>query len=134
VEGDWRLPVNQERQPSVRLTAWLAWSWCGLVLALLAATLVVLLVGRPPASSAGEAWQRQAADLLSLVGAPLLGGLIAARRPDNRYGWLWLAFGSSLAVTAFAAVYSADRSQQGRAGGALPLPVSGPSEPVVGPV
>jgi hypothetical protein len=85
----------------------LAWSWCGLVLALLMATLVALLVGRPPASSAGEAWQRQAADLLSVVGAPLLGGLIAARRPDNRYGWLWLAFGSSLTVTAVAAVYSA---------------------------
>jgi hypothetical protein len=41
------------------------------------------------------------------VGAPLLGGLIAARRPDNRYGWLWLAFGSSVAVTSFAAAYSA---------------------------
>jgi hypothetical protein len=94
-------------QPSARLTAWLAWSWCGLVLALLAATLVVLLASRPPASLAGEAWQRQAADLLSTVGAPLLGGLIAARRPDNRYGWLWLAFGSSVAVTSFAAAYSA---------------------------
>jgi hypothetical protein len=78
-----------------------------LALALLAGTLLVLLAGRPPASSAGDAWQRQAADLLSLVGAPLLGGLIAARRPDNRYGWLWLAFGLGLAVTAFASAYSA---------------------------
>jgi hypothetical protein len=94
-------------QRSVRSTAWVAWSWCGLTLALLAATLLVLLVGRPPASSAGSAWQRQAADLLSGVGAPLLGGLIAARRPDNRYGWLWLAFGSCLAVTAFSSAYSA---------------------------
>jgi hypothetical protein len=92
---------------SGRVTAWVAWSWCGLTLALLAATLLVLLAGRPPASSAGDAWQRQAADLLSLVGAPLLGGLIAARRPDNRYGWLWLGFGFALAVTAFASAYAA---------------------------
>jgi hypothetical protein len=83
-----------------------AWSWCGLTLALLAATLLVLLAGRPPASAGGNAWQRQAADLVSLVGAPLLGGLIAARRPDNRYGWLWLAFGLGLAVTAFASAYA----------------------------
>src|SRR4029450_13409847 len=45
--------------------------------------------------------------LVSFVGAPLLGGLIAARRPDNRYGWLWLAFGLGLAVTAFASAYAA---------------------------
>jgi hypothetical protein len=98
---------TRDGQASAHVTAWVAWSWCGLVLALLIVTLLVLLVRRPPASSAGEAWQRQAADLLSVLGAPLLGGLIAARRPDNRYGWLWLAFGSSLTVTAVAAVYSA---------------------------
>ena len=94
-------------QVSARVATWVAWSWCGLTLALLAATLLVLLAGRPPVSAAGNAWQRQAADLVSLVGAPLLGGLIAARRPDNRYGWLWLAFGLGLAVTAFASAYAA---------------------------
>jgi hypothetical protein len=85
----------------------LAWPLCGLGLALLVATLLVLLVGRPPARPGGEAWQRQAADLLGRAGAPLLGGLIAARRPDNPYGWLWLAFGLSLAVAAFADAYAA---------------------------
>jgi hypothetical protein len=44
-----------------------------LVLALLAATLLVVLAGRPPVSSAGDSWQRQAADLLGMFGAPLLG-------------------------------------------------------------
>jgi hypothetical protein len=98
---------TRDGQVSARVATWVAWSWCGLTLALLAATVLVLLAGRPPASAAGNAWQRQAADLVSLVGAPLLGGLIAARRPDNRYGWLWLAFGLGLAVTAFASAYAA---------------------------
>jgi hypothetical protein len=51
----------------------LAWSLCGLALALLAATLLVLLAGRPPASSAGDSWQRQATDLLGRFGTPLQG-------------------------------------------------------------
>jgi hypothetical protein len=73
----------------------LARGLCLLTLALLAGALL-LLVGRPPASAAGDAWQGQAADLLGAVGAALLGGFIAARRPDNRYGWLWLAIGLAL--------------------------------------
>jgi hypothetical protein len=99
--------VMAAQPTAARAPARLAWSLCALELALVAATLLVLLAGRPRVSSAGDAWQRQAADLLSLVGAPLLGGLIAARRPDNRYGWLWLAFGLGLAVTAFASAYAA---------------------------
>ena len=85
----------------------LAWSLCGLGLALLVATLLVLLADRPPVRPGGDPWGRQVADLLGLAGAPLLGGLIAARRPDNPYGWLWLAFGLSLAVSAFADAYAA---------------------------
>jgi hypothetical protein len=94
----------------------LAWLLCGLALALLAAALLVLLIGRPPATSATDPWQRQAADLLSLIGAPLLGGLIAARRPDNRYGWLWLAVGLAMAVGAFTAAYGAVALASGPAG------------------
>ena len=94
------------QRTATRASARLAWSLCGLALALLVATLLVLLVGRPQETSASDAWQRQAADLLSMVGAPLLGGFIAARRPDNRYGWLWLAVGLSFAVVAFAGAYS----------------------------
>jgi hypothetical protein len=92
---------------AARASARLAWSLCGLALALLAATLLVLLAGRPSLTPAADPWQRQAADLLTFVGPPLLGGLIAARRPDNRYGWLWLAVGLVLAVQAFAMAYAA---------------------------
>jgi hypothetical protein len=91
---------------SARASARLAWSLCGLALALLAATLLVLLAGRPPATAIADQWQRQAADLLTFVGPPLLGGLIAARRPDNRYGWLWLAVGLVMAVQAFVMAYA----------------------------
>lgn len=74
---------TRDGQVSARVATWVAWSWCGLTLALLAATVLVLLAGRPPASAAGNAWQRQAADLVSLVGAPLLGGLIARDGPTT---------------------------------------------------
>jgi MFS family permease len=101
---------------SARTTARLAWSLCGLALALLAATLLVLLAGRPPLTPAADQWQRQAADLLTFVGPPLLGGLIAARRPDNRYGWLWLAVGLVLAVQAFVMAYASVAQAAGPAG------------------
>jgi hypothetical protein len=103
-------------QRSTRTTAKLAWLLCGLALALLAAALLVLLIGRPPATALTDPWQRQAADLLSLVGAPLLGGLIAARRPHNRYGWLWLAVGLAMAVGAVTAAYGAVALASGPAG------------------
>jgi hypothetical protein len=101
---------------SARASARLAWSLCGLVLVLLVATLLVLLAARPPATPAADSWQRQAADLLTLVGPPLLGGLIAARRPENRYGWLWLAVGMVLAVQAFAMAYASVGQAAGPAG------------------
>jgi hypothetical protein len=55
-------------------SARLAWSLCGLALALLVVTLLVLLAGRPPLTPAADPWQQQAADLLLFVGPPLLGG------------------------------------------------------------
>src|SRR4029450_2836128 len=71
-EEGWRVVTAGLRstrgvQRSTRASAKLAWSLCGLALALLAAALLVLLIGRPPATSATDPWQRQAADLLSLV-------------------------------------------------------------------
>jgi hypothetical protein len=99
--------VKAAQPTAPRASARLAWSLCGLALALLAATLLVLLAGRPSLTPAADPWQRQAADLLTFVGPPLLGGVIAARRPGNRYGWLWLAIGLVLAVQAFATAYAA---------------------------
>ena len=47
--------------------------------------------------------------LVSLPGPPLLGGLIASRRPSNPYGWLWVAYGlaeRSSATNAYATYVS----------------------------
>jgi hypothetical protein len=41
------------------------------------------------------------------MGAPILGGLIASRRPENLYGWLWLGFGLAFTLLLFAEVYAA---------------------------
>ncbi len=45
--------------------------------------------------------------MVGIVGAPILGGLIASRRPRNPYGWLWLGFGLGLALQLLAASYPA---------------------------
>ena len=77
-----------------RTTARLAWLACGLALMLLTAGLVLLWTspdGPLPEGYASRA--EQAISLVSLLGPPLLGGLLAARRPSNPYGWLWAAYG-----------------------------------------
>jgi hypothetical protein len=45
--------------------------------------------------------------LVGIVGAPILGGLIASRRPRNPYGWVWLVFGSGLALQLLGGSYAA---------------------------
>jgi hypothetical protein len=44
---------------------------------------------------------------VALVGAPVLGGLVASRRPENPYGWLWLGISLGLALLSFGQVYAA---------------------------
>jgi hypothetical protein len=90
-----------------RTTARLAWMACGLALTLLAAGLVLLWTrpdGPLPEGYASRA--EQTISLVSLLGPPLLGGLLAARRPSNPYGWLWLAYGLGWAVVGFTNAYA----------------------------
>jgi hypothetical protein len=80
---------------------------CGLALMLLAAGLVLLWTspdGPLPEGYASRA--EQAISLVSLLGPPLLGGLLAARRPANPYGWLWAAYGLGWAVVGFTNAYA----------------------------
>jgi hypothetical protein len=52
-------------------------------------------------------WQGQAISAVGLIGAPVLGGLVASRRPENPYGWLWLGLSLGLALLSFGQVYAA---------------------------
>jgi hypothetical protein len=86
----------------------LAWSVCALTLLVLAATLLLILFGwSAPLPPGVTPWRDQTISLIGIVGAPVVGGLIASRRPRNSYGWLWLAFGLGLALQQLAATYSA---------------------------
>ncbi|MDQ3638339.1 MAG: hypothetical protein M3426_10150 [Actinomycetota bacterium] len=86
----------------------LAWVVCAFTLSVLALVLVVILLGWSTALPQGRTpWRDQAVSLVGIVGAPILGGLIASRRPRNPYGWVWLVFGSGLALQLLAESYAA---------------------------
>jgi hypothetical protein len=52
-------------------------------------------------------WRDQAVSLVGIIGAPILGGLVASRRPENPYGWLWLSFALSLTLIQVSQPYAA---------------------------
>lgn len=83
-----------------RASRGLAWLLCTLTLLVLASSLVLVLLGwsTPLPTGATTPWRDRALALVGIVGAPILGGLIASRRPHNLYGWLWLGFGLGLAL------------------------------------
>jgi hypothetical protein len=88
--------------------AWLARLACGLALALLAAGLLLLWASAEgPLPEGFSSRPEQAINLVSLLGVPLLAGLIVARRPSNPYGWLWAAYGLGWAVVGFTNAYVA---------------------------
>jgi hypothetical protein len=83
-----------------------AWLASGLALALLTAGLLLLWASPDGPLPEGYLSRRQQAiSLVGLLGPPLLGGLIAARRPSNPYGWLWSAYALGWAVVGFNEAY-----------------------------
>jgi hypothetical protein len=92
---------------SRRAAAWLAWSVCAVSLSLFALALVLILLGwSTELPYEWTPWQEQAIAVISFIGAPVVGGLIASRRPANVYGWLWLGLGMSLALMQFGQSYA----------------------------
>jgi hypothetical protein len=78
------------------------------VVALRPEPLVLIVLGwSMPLPQGVTPWRDQAVSLVGIVGAPILGSLIATRRPRNPYGWVWLGFGLSLALQQFALSYGA---------------------------
>jgi signal transduction histidine kinase len=78
----------------------LAWSTCALSVALVIGTFAFAWVGSFSLDGPGAVW------LLSLVAFGLVGGLIAARRPESPIGWLFAAAGVSLSLATFATRWS----------------------------
>jgi MFS family permease len=97
---------------SVWKPTWLAWSLCALSLALMAFSILLIVLGRsasyPPSPTEWTAPSsaEQIANVVGVLGAPILGALIATHRPSNRYGWLWCTIGLAAAVTSAAAAYA----------------------------
>jgi class 3 adenylate cyclase len=86
----------------------LAWWLCAVSLAMMTARLVVVVLARTTALPPGfPPPVVQAIEVIGFLGAPILGGVIAAHRPENPYGWLWCAIGLSLGVTFLAVGYGA---------------------------
>jgi hypothetical protein len=81
---------------SARVASWLAWSLCGLSVAMFVASVPLLVLAR--SAHVPSRWD---ADLttVGLLGSglflvfPLVRALIASRRPENLIGWLCLADG-----------------------------------------
>jgi hypothetical protein len=69
--------------------------------------LLIFLGWSTPLPRGWTPWRDQTVSLLGIIGAPILGGLIASRRPRNLYGWLWLGFGLGLALQSLAMSYEA---------------------------
>src|ERR671916_3015051 len=93
---------------SRRAASRVAWSVCAAILLILALSLVLIVLGwATPLPQGWAPWRDQAVSVVGIIGAPILGGLIASRRPENPYGWLWLGFGLGLALQQLADPYTA---------------------------
>ncbi len=103
-----RTGAIQQGQGGARPSSRAAWSVCALTLSILALSLLLIVLGwSTPLPQGWTPWRDQAVSLVGLIGAPVLGGLIASRRPRNPYGWLWLGFGLGLALQLQAESYAA---------------------------
>ncbi len=90
-----------------RTAAWLAWTLCAMSLLIMVLSLTLIFLGwSTPLQEGWLSWQGHAISSLALIGTPILGGLIASRRPENPYGWLWLGLSLGLALLLFAQAYA----------------------------
>ena len=93
---------------SNRAVPWLAWAVCAVTLLVLTMSMLMIVLGwSTPLPGEWTPWRDQTVSLLGIIGAPILGGLIASRLPRNPYGWLWLGFGLGLAFQSLAQSYGA---------------------------
>jgi hypothetical protein len=81
---------------SRRAATWLAWSLAGLSVAMAAASVALYIATRsvePPSSWGTGGNSAMLIILLPFLAFPMVGALIASRRPKNPIGWICLAVG-----------------------------------------
>jgi len=82
-----------------RIVAWLAWTLAGLSMVMFLASVAFFVLTRAAAQTEAPSsllTSRSITDLLVSVPFltfPIVGALIASRRPHNLIGWICLAFG-----------------------------------------
>jgi signal transduction histidine kinase len=91
----------------------LAWSTCGLSVALVIGTFAFAMLGSFSIDGPGAIW------VGSLAAFAVMGGLIAALRPENPIGWIFCAVGLCLSISTFASRWSEYAVEKHP--GALPL-------------
>ena len=94
----------------------LAWTICGLAVAAMIADQVLFFV--TPQAELAVRFRQTGADVvdeLANLGLPLIGAVIASRRPRNPLGWLLLAAGAGIAISNFGYAYTVYATQVERA-------------------
>jgi len=87
-----------------RTAAWLAWSLCTLSLALTALSLLLLDLNLShPNTHIYDFWLD---NTLNGMLFPVVGAIVASRRPENPVGWLLCLFGLAVAMRHFSAEYA----------------------------
>jgi hypothetical protein len=108
---------------SARTASWLAWALAGLTLTMVVATVALFVLARSShvPSSLGASTIGDVALFMSFSVFPVIGALIASKRPRNPIGWICLADGLLWALI----FLSEDYSAYGLAiPGSVPFPVT----------
>jgi hypothetical protein len=94
---------------AVRAAVWLAWSFAGLSLVLCAASIVLFSLSQsvqPPTTWGTGGNSAVFIFLVPFLPFPLVGVLIASRRPENPIGWICLAAGLLWMLSIFTGAYA----------------------------
>src|SRR5215212_8029974 len=111
------------RAMSTRAAAWLAWSLGGLSLVMFVASFVLYVLLRAAQVPGSQGDYLSVGDLLGgglFVVFPLVGALIASRRPENAIGWICLAVGLLWMLIGVSDIYDVYGVAQP---GSVPFPV-----------
>ena len=109
---------------NVRVAAWIAWSLAALAVAMFGAGGVLYVLARSAQSSGEWLTFGTVSEMLTFVpylAFPIIGALVASRRPENPIGWICLASGllfMLLAVTDSYSIYGTASP------GSVPFPVA----------